>query len=454
MTDPAHLQADNPVSLREAFWTWCRVALQSFGGPAGQIAVMHRIIVDEKRWVDESRFLHALNYCMLLPGPEAQQLASYLGWLLHRKRGALMAGILFILPGIVCILALSIIYASYKQTPLLTGVMFGLKAAVVAIVVEAVIRIGKRVLKNGTMQAIAVASFVAIFFGNAPFPAVVAVAALIGLVGGRFAPQQFLVIKGHGDAEPVQESVRFAHVSERTVAGSLAILAIGLALWIAPIALAYWLFGQSSILVQLGRFFSQAAVVTFGGAYAVLAYVAQRAVDHYGWLKPGEMLDGLGMAETTPGPLIMVLQFVGYMGAYRNPGSLSPHMAGVVGSLVTTWVTFVPSILWILLGAPYVERLRGVRALNCALSSITAAVVGVVMNLAVWFAIHTWFAMVGQRHAFGLRFLVPRWETLSIAAAALTALACLLTFVWKRGMATTLAVCAALGVILHFARLS
>jgi len=367
------------VSLRSAFWTWSRIAILSFGGPAGQIAVMHRIIVEEKKWISEDRFLHALNYCMLLPGPEAQQLATYIGWLMHRAVGGLMAGLLFILPGVVTILGLSIVYAYYQQTDSLQAIFFGLKAAVLAIVLEAVLRIGRRVLKNRTMMLIAAGSFLAIFFFNVPFPVLIALVAAIGLVGGRFAPRRFVVIQRHGG----QTERSAAHVTAHRatslhlpLARSLAVCAIFLTLWFGLLAVIWTTLGPSSVYFQEGVFFSQAAVVTFGGAYSVLAYIAQEAVSRYGWLKPGEMLDGLGMAETTPGPLIMVVQFVGFMGAYRNPGPFHPLVAGIVGSLVTTWVTFVPCFFWIFLGAPFVERLRSNAVLGAALSAITAAVVG------------------------------------------------------------------------------
>jgi chromate transporter len=445
-------EQNQPVSFRQAIGTWCRVALLSFGGPAGQIAVMHRILVDEKKWVSEERFLHALNYCMLLPGPEAQQLATYIGWLMHRTKGGLAAGILFILPGFVAILALSIAYACYEQTSFVQALFFGLKPAVLAIVLEAVFRIGKRVLKNSTMVSLAVASFIAIFFFSVPFPVLILVAALIGFVGGRFAPGRFYVIKGHGSTAPdglsQVEDPREAHLTvvEPSLGRSLKVLFICLTLWFVPLALVGWLFGRDSTFFQEGIFFSQAAVVTFGGAYSVLMYIAQQAVDRFGWLQPGEMLDGLGMAETTPGPLIMVVQFVGFMGAYRHPGALDPLAAGILGSILTTWVTFVPCFLWIFLGAPYIERLRGNRLLSSALSSITATVVGVILNLAVWFAVHTLFARVSTQHHFGMTILTPEWSTISYPTLAIATVACLLTFYGKRGMALTLTVCSLLGI--------
>lgn len=328
------------ITFLEAVRVWVRVAIFSFGGPAGQISVMHRILVEEKRWVSENRFLHALNYAMLLPGPEAQQLATYLGWLLHRTPGGLVAGTLFILPGFVSILTLSILYAVYQDVTFVQAIFYGLKPAVMAVVVEAVVRIGKRALKTPAMIALAAAAFVAIFFFNVPFPLIIVVAGLTGYVGGRLWPAQFNVIKGHavsGDTAVMTDDAA-AH-TRPTWRRAVTVLSICLVLWLTPL-LVLWLWaGPGHVLTQIGLFFSKAAVVTFGGAYAVLAYIAQEAVVTFGWLQPGEMLDGLGMAETTPGPLIQVVQFVGFMGAYRNPAPFSPLMAGVMGAILTTWVT-------------------------------------------------------------------------------------------------------------------
>ena len=441
------------ISMREALWTWCRVAALSFGGPAGQIAVMHRIIVDEKKWISEERFLHALNFCMLLPGPEAQQLATYIGWLMHRTPGALMAGGLFIVPGFVSILFLSIIYAFSEQSTLTQAVFFGLKPAVMAIVLEAVIRIGKRVLKNGTMVSLAVASFVAIFLFDIPFPVLIICAALIGTIGSFVSPSRFHVIVGHGNRKPSQSQFVCADPfeaeqrSKPSVRRSMAVSAVCLTLWFSPLAVIWLTLGPTSVYLQEGLFFSKAAVVTFGGAYSVLAYIAQEAVENYGWLQPGEMLDGLGMAETTPGPLIMVVQFVGFMGAYRNPGPFSPLTGGILGSVVTTWVSFVPCFFWILLGAPYVERLRSNTLVSSALSAITATVVGVVLNLAVWFSLHTLFGEVTSKRFYGLHLQVPTLSTVDIAACVISALACLLTFYWKKGMGLTLGLSACTGAI-------
>jgi chromate transporter len=441
------------VSLREAFWTWLRVALLSFGGPAGQIAVMHRILVEEKRWVSEERFLHALNYCMLLPGPEAQQLATYIGWLMHRTLGGIMAGGLFILPGIICIMGLSYIYALWGHVPIITALFFGLKAAVLAIVVEAVIRIGKRSLKNRALIAIAAAAFICIFFFAVPFPIIILAAALLGFAG-HFSAIAFPPVGGHAPVvtnHRVDESLLGEGVLEhtQTFRGALGVSAVWLLLWLVPVTALLVTFGTQNVFSQIAVFFSKMALVTFGGAYAVLAYVAQQAVQHYGWLKPSEMLDGLGMAETTPGPLIMVLQFVGFMAAFRSPGTLSPLLAATLGGLLATWVTFVPCFLWIFLGAPYIERLRGFHALNTALSAITAAVVGVVLNLAIWFAIHTIFSATVPVRAWPFAFEAPVLSSLEPWALGLSVAAAVAIFRFKLGMIPTLASCCGAGVILH-----
>ncbi|TFH25009.1 MAG: chromate efflux transporter [Myxococcales bacterium] len=441
-----------PVAFGDALRVWLKVAALSFGGPAGQIAVMHRILVEEKRWVSERRFLHALNYCMLLPGPEAQQLATYIGWLLHRTAGGLVAGGLFIAPGFVAILALSVLYAAYHGSVLIAALFFGLKAAVLAVVVEAVMRIGRRALTGPHMVARAAAAFVAIFFFAVPFPLIIVCAALVGLAGQRLRPDLFVAVSAHGGgAVPAQTAALIAddmavHTAP-SLARSLRVVTVCLLLWATPVlALAWWL-GESHVLVREASFFSKAAVVTFGGAYSVLAYIAQQAVETYGWLLPGEMLDGLGMAETTPGPLIMVVQFVGFMGAYRNPAPFASLAAGVLGSLVTVWVTFVPCFLWIFLGAPYIERLRESRALGAALSAITAAVVGVILNLAVWFGLHIAFGSVGEFRALGMRLLVPDLATVDLASVAITTAAFVAMFKLRWGMVRTLAVCTAAGAV-------
>lgn len=424
------------VSFGEALRVWTRVALLSFGGPAGQIATMHRIIVDEKKWLDEPRFLHALNFCMLLPGPEAQQLATYIGWLMHGPRGGLTAGLLFILPGVLAIMALSMLYAAWGRTPMLAALFFGLKAAVLAVVLEALMRIGKRALKSRQAYVLAALSFALIFFFDAPFPAIVLGAGLVG----------YFTTNGPGAEAPLAEEAPRADLAatRRWAFGFLA-------LWLAPVAaLLLWL-GSNDVYSTIAVFFSKMAVVTFGGAYAVLAYVAQQAVETHHWLKPGEMLDGLGMAETTPGPLIMVLQYVGFLAAWRAPGALSPMAAGVLGGLLTTWVTFAPCFLWIFAGAPYVERLRANRALSGALAAITAAVVGVILNLAIWFAIHAIFRAT-QRISWGLlSFDAPVVGSLDIWALILAAGAILAMFRFHLGMVATLAGACAAGLALHLA---
>jgi chromate transporter len=446
------------VTLREAFWTWLRVAGLSFGGPAGQIAVMHRILVEEKRWVSEERFLHALNYCMLLPGPEAQQLATYIGWLMHRTLGGIIAGGLFVVPGIFAIMALSYIYAGWGNLPIIVALFFGLKAAVLAIVVEAVVRIGRRALKNQVLIGLAAAAFVGIFFFNIPFPIIVFTAALLGFIGGTMGVPAFQGGgAGHGPAktvggQPVVDSLLGEQLPEHarpTVVGALKVSGVWLALWLIPVAALLWSSGTAYVFSQIAIFFSKMAMVTFGGAYAVLAYVAQQAVEHYGWLKPGEMLDGLGMAETTPGPLIMVLQFVGFMAAFRDPGGLSPMLAGTLGGLLATWVTFTPCFLWIFLGAPFVETLRGNKALSAALSAITAAVVGVVLNLAIWFAIHTIFRQTIPVRAFPLSFDAPNPVSVDLWALLLSLAAAIAIFRFKVGMIPTLAACCLAGIGLY-----
>jgi chromate transporter len=446
------------ISFGEAFRVWVRVALLSFGGPAGQIAVMHRILVEEKRWIDENRFLHALNYCMFLPGPEAQQLAIYIGWLLHKTLGGLTAGILFVLPGFVSILALSILYAGYQELSVVQALFFGLAPAVLAVVVQAVFKIGSRALKNRVMVGLAASAFIAIFFFQVPFPLIIIAAGLIGYVGGHVWPDIFYVIRGHGE---VGSDGADAHVDYQgeihtrpTLGRAVRITVFCLTIWLAPLIALFATLGADNVFTQLGIFFSKAAVVTFGGAYAVLAYIAQQAVNVYGWLEPGEMLTGLGMAETTPGPLIQVVQFVGYMGAYRDAGMLDPLWAGVLASVLVTWVTFVPCFLYIFLGAPYIEALRGNKALSTTLSGITAAVVGVVLNLAVWFALHTVFVSVSEQTVLGARLLIPAWQTLQpfsllIAIGAMIALMRL-----KIGMIPTLLVSTGVGMVYYLAVVS
>ena len=441
--------APHGVPFSEALRVWVRVAAYSFGGPAGQIAVMQKILVDEKRWFSQNRFLHAMNYTMLLPGPEAQQLAAYGGWMLHGWRGGLLAGGLFILPGFVSILALSILYAGFRDVAVVAAVFFGLKPAVLAIVLEAVVRIGRRALKNWIMLAIATAAFVAIFGFGVSFPLIIATAALIGYLGRSADGGRFLVIRAPSDPQPDGSGSVFDDHHESgpppSMRRTLGTAALWLGIWLLPLLVLAATVGRDSIFMTEGLFFSKVAVVTFGGAYAVLAYIAQQAVDVYAWLAPGEMLDGLGMAETTPGPLIQVVQFVGFMGAYRHPSGLDPLVAGLVGSVVTTWVTFAPCFLWIFVGAPYIEYLRGRRALTAALSGITAAVVGVVLNLALWFAIHTLFR---ETRVVGAPFdmTVPVWATVDLAAVGIGAAAFLALFAFRWGIFGTLGVGAALGI--------
>ncbi|WP_061024710.1 chromate efflux transporter [Bradyrhizobium sp. CCH5-F6] len=451
----AGADAGHGVSFNEAFRVWLRVASLSFGGPAGQIAVMHRILVEEKKWISEGRFLHALNYCMLLPGPEAQQLATYVGWLMHRTAGGLMAGGLFILPGIIAIMGLSYIYAAFGNVSFVEALFFGLKAAVLAIVVEAVVRVGKRALKNRIMIALAAAAFVAIFFFAVPFPIIIIAAGIIGYAGARSGRPEFAPA-GHGPAgsgaviDSMLGDAVPAHVRPNT-ARAIRLSALWLALWLVPVIALLVLVGQANVFSQIALFFSKMALVTFGGAYAVLAYVAQQAVEHYHWLKPHEMLDGLGMAETTPGPLIMVLQFVGFMAAYRDPGGLSPMLAATLGGLLATWVTFTPCFLWIFVGAPYIERLRGNIGLAGALSAITAAVVGVILNLSIWFALHTLFRETVPVHAFPLNFDRPVLTSVDVPALLLAIAAATAIFRFKLGMLTVLAGSCAAGVGLRLA---
>ncbi|CAN7149748.1 chromate efflux transporter [Mesorhizobium sp. LjNodule214] len=440
-------------TFKEAVRLWAKIGLLSFGGPAGQIALMHKELVEERRWIGEQRFLHALNYCMLLPGPEAQQLAIYIGWLLHRTLGGLVAGILFVLPGAFVMLGLSSFYMLYNDAPVVEALFFGVKAAVLAVVVEAVIRIGKRALKNRVMVAIAVAAFLAIYVIKLPFPLIILAAGLTGWIGNRFAPVPFSgAAHGKGNAPDIRgvvdlmfERGELDHTrptrwhAPRTIATWLPI-------WLGPVALIAALTGSTSVWTQLGSFFSVMAVVTFGGAYAVLAYVAQAAVTSFGWLAPGEMVDGLGLAETTPGPLILVLQFVGFVAAYRHAGAVNPLIAGSLGSLLTLWVTFAPCFFWIFLGAPYIEQLRQNKALSAALGAITAAVVGVVMNLALWFALHVVF---GQVRSVGHGMEIPVLASLDWRAALLAAAAMVAMLRLKLGMLPTLAGSALAGLVLQ-----
>jgi chromate transporter len=437
------------VFFSEAVRLWAKVAALSFGGPAGQIAVMHRLLVEEKRWISEERFLHALNYCMLLPGPEAQQLAVYVGWLLNGILGGLVAGTLFVLPGFVAILGLSILYAVFHGSALVAALFFGLKPAVVAVVAEAVVRIGRRALKDRFRVILAGLAFVGIFFFHVPFPLIVVAAGIAGYFAG-LGKDEVKPEPEAGEERPIADAAAIA--LRPSLARGVKVLAVHLVLWWGPVLLLMALLGRRHVLVTEGVFFSKMAVVTFGGAYAALAYVAQQAIEVFHWLRPGEMLDGLGMAETTPGPLIMVLEYVGFLGAYRNPAPFSPLMAGILGAAVTTWVTFVPCFLWIFLGAPYIEALRGRRSLTAALSGVTAAVVGVILNLAVWFSIHTLFGRVGEARVLGARLLVPGWATLDLPSLLLAMAAMLALFRFKIGMIPTLLASAAIGAAVALLR--
>jgi len=449
VTESARQPDGDVIPLGEATKAWFAISLQTFGGPAGQIAVMQHKLVDEKRWIGQQRFLHALNYCMLLPGPEAQQLAVYTGWLLNGSRGGLIAGVLFVLPGMAALLALSALYVGAGSTTVVAGLFAGLAPAVIAIVIQAVYRVGKRALHHAVLVGLAVASFLALTVFGVPFPAVVLVAGLLGWLMARRIPSM-RAAKAHevddGPAPLISDDA--LHHDTPSSGRSLRILALGLILWFTPVLVAGLTFSRDSVYVDQGLFFSGAAVVTFGGAYAVLAYVADQAVNVYGWLAPGEMVRGLALAESTPGPLIMVVQFVAFVGAYRDPGSLDPWVAAVIASLLVTWVTFVPCFLFVFLGAPYVERLRSNEQLAAALTGITAAVVGVIANLAVFFALNTLFDET-RRVAWGVAGLdIPVFASWDPLAFALTGLALALLFWRGWSPLRTLGVCAVLGLVI------
>lgn len=416
---------------------------------------MHRELVEQRRWISDGRFLHALNYCMLLPGPEAQQLAAYIGWLLHRTAGGLIAGALFVLPGFITILALSIIYTTYGNVVWVSAIFFGLKPAVLAVVIEAVVRISKRALRNAVMIGVASVAFGAIYFLEVPFPAIILAAGLFGLAAARFAPNLIpaaLARRGEANSEYVVDHLisegKLRHIEPRT-GRTIAVALVGLVIWVAPIMICLALLGPDHVFTQLGTFFSKAAIVTFGGAYSVLTYIAQQAVEVYAWVTPGEMLDGLALAETTPGPLIMVVQFVGYLAAFRFDSALSPTAAAVIGSVITTWVTFAPCFVWIFVGAPYIERLIGNRWLNAALSCITAAVVGVILNLSVWFAVHALFTRVDETHVGLLRILTPDLNSVSVVSVVIAGASSLALLRFHIGMGRTLAAAAVTGLIWH-----
>ena len=446
MSVPAH-SASAPVPFSEALRVWLKIGVLSFGGAPAQIAMLHRICVDEKKWIDEQRFLHALNYCMLLPGPEAQQLATYIGWMLHGMRGGLAAGILFVLPGAAVMLLLSFLYALGQGVPFVDGLFFGIKCAVLAIIAEALLRVAKRALKGPGSLAIAAFAFLALFLLSLPFPLIVIAAGLAAAVLAPARPGWFGGVAAQGDiplpAKPMGERLRRSAVTA----------AVGVAIWFAPLALAALLLSPSHVLVDLGLFFSKLAVLTFGGAYALLAWLAQAAVQTKGWLSAAEMLDGLGLAETTPGPTILVNQFVGFLAALRAPGSLPPFVSAALGAAMVLWVTFAPSFVWIFAGAPFVDDVRRNRRIAAALSGITAAVVGVIAYLSLWFALHVLFADVREQWAGAVRWFRVDLISARPWAIALAALAVFLLFVRHAGLFVTLGVCAAGGVALKLAGL-
>lgn len=435
---------DSRPTLGELFRVWLKIGCVNFGGPAAQIAMMHRVAVDEKKWVEESRYLHALSFCMLLPGPEAQKLATYIGWLLQGVRGGLIAGILFVLPGALVMLALSLLYALGRGVAVVDGALFGIKAAVLVIVMEALIRIGRRALKSTLLITLAGAAFVGIFFVALPFPIIVAAAALVGYLVSRTAPEQLgLSKKAEEIAPPIPGRWRQAGIA----------VAIGLVVWWAPVAFTAATLGADHLLVSIGLFFSKLAVVSFGGAYALLAYMAQEAVETYRWMTAPEMVDGLGLAETTPGPLILVTQFVGSLAAFRHAPPFSTVSAAILGAAMTTWVTFVPPMLLIFAGAPFIEQLRANRLLSGALAAITAAVVGVILNLSVWFALHVLFGRVAEMRAGPLRWYAFDPLALDLKAAALAVIAGVLAFRFHRSLVEVVAAMAALGIALQLAGL-
>jgi len=438
------------IPFREAVRAWFAISLQTFGGPAGQIAVMQRTLVDEKRWIGQQRFLHALSFCTLLPGPEAQQLAIYVGWLLNGLRGGLVAGVLFVVPGVIALLGLSALYVSAGDTTPVLAMFAGLAPAVLAIVAQAVFRVGGRALGHPVLVALAVAAFLALAVFGISFPVVIAAAGAIGWALGRWAPHTMRTAAGHGagDGGPTPLIPDDAlHTERPSRAHTAKVLAAGLVAWGVPVALVAALTGRDSIFTDQALFFSGTALVTFGGAYAVLAYVAHKAVEVYGWLAPREMVRGLALAETTPGPLIMVVQFVAFVAAYRDPDDLNPWVAAVLGALLTTWVTFVPCFVFVFIGAPYVERLRGNRALSSALNGITAAVVGVIANLAVFFAVHTLFGDTFRTGAGPIDLELPKLGTLDPLRLGIAVVAAVLLFRFKLSVLRVLGISAGLGLI-------
>ena len=464
MHPPIHdYQKDYPdqVSFSEAFRVWVKIGFLSFGGPAGQIALMHRMLVEERKWIGNDRFLHALNYCHLLPGPEAQQLAIYIGWLLHGTKGGLAAGILFVIPGMLTILVLTLLYAGFQKVAAVQALFYGLKPAVLAVVIMAVFRIATKALKTPYLTLLAGLAFLAMFFYQAPFPVVIVCSGLLGYLGLSFCPHHLgnrcpqwicgdTTVKQIKDEGGIIDILLTKDGTGRltpTLARSIKVLAIWAAVWLGPVLVLVLSLGPRHVFTQISLFFSKMATVTFGGAYAVLAYMAQEAVTGYGWLHPGEMLDGLALAETTPGPLIQVVQFVGFLAAFRDPGLLNPYVAGTLGALLTVWVTFAPCFLWIFLGAPYVEQLRHNRLLNGALSGITAAVVGVVLNLSIWFGINALVHQTNPVRLLGATLPVPDFSSADWFGLLLAALSFLAMKYGKLGMITVLAACSGLGFL-------
>jgi len=435
------------ISLRQAARVWARIGLMSFGGPAGQIALMHRELVEERRWIGEARFLAALNYCMLLPGPEATQLAVYIGWLMHRVRGGLIAGVLFVLPGVIALLALSLLYVLYGPLPAVTALFYGLKPAVLAVVLEALLRIARRALQRQLQWGIALSAFVALFVLHVAFPWVVLGALMIGALWPDAVLAQERVVANCDDHALIDRliargALKHLQPSRRQ---SLGVMVSGLALWLLPWCALALALGRDHIVTQQGLFFSQTAVVSFGGAYAVLAYVAQHAVESLHWLSAGQMLDGLALAETTPGPLIMVLQFVAFVAAWQQPQGLAPGVAALLGAAITVWVTFVPSFLWIFLGAPWIERVQRLPRLRAALAAVTAAVVGVIANLSLWFSLHVLFAQQQPLRIGVLAFEMPLLRSVDLLALLLMLASLVAMLRFRIGMGWTLAAAALLG---------
>lgn len=437
------------VTLGQATRIWAYIGLNSFGGPAGQIAVMHRELVERHRWISERRFLHALNYCMILPGPEAQQLATYVGWLMHGTRGGVIAGSLFVIPGFLVMLLLSAAYAVFGDVTWVQGLLFGLQAAVVAIVVEAVIRIGKRTLRSNALRVIAALSFIAIAFFDVPFPFIIVAAALAGWLIGRRRDHWF-PLGGHRGADDAQEAPALLSddeaITKPAARSALRAAVVCAVIWLIPVAALVITLGMTDVFAQQAVLFSQSALVTFGGAYAVLAFIAQQAVYRYGWITPQDMITGLGLAETTPGPLILVVQFVGFLAAYNSPGDLPPLVAGTLGAVLAVWVTFVPCFMFIFLGAPYVERLRHNQSISHALTAVGAAVSGVVLDLALWFALHTAFGTVTDTSFGPLTLSIPDLGSINLASIAISLLAAVLVFRMRIGTLKVLGVCAVTGV--------